>query len=454
MKGELLLYLRGGRLYGLWRGKEFQAPLAALPHFPRVKATLMVEEELIWYRLLSLPYSPHLDLRRLGEHELRTSLEDVQAYVTSGREVGRRSGREGEVLYCLLTAVPRAKVREWFDVLQRQGVFLERIISPLDLFIEKGRQWAEGRSCCLLLIEGQAVLILLFADGEFVFWRGFELATSTEDPRVADELAMELRRSALYLQQEYKVWAEMARVVAPPTWLDASRAEEVGGKSGLRVELQPLPNRASPWLAMMEASQDLIPGLPSLLPADLKVAGLLRRRRAAVALGSLLLSLLMILWAGLKVLEYRNLRPLAAQSERVLRMWEPLLKKKRERLAELEELKASTKGLFRFLAGRSHVRWPLEALGYLLPPAVYLEDLQWYGPQGERRLRLEAKVEVEDLQRRQELFERCVEVLKVAPFVQRLQSDPSGLLGEGRFTLELTLKEIEGGGLAGGPSGP
>ncbi len=454
MRGELLLYLSGGRFYGLWRGREFQAPLAAFPHFPRVKATLMVEDDLIWYRLLSLPYSPHLDLKKLREHELRTSLEGVEAYVTSGREVGRRPGREGEVLHYLLAAVPRAKVQEWFGALQRQGVFLERVISPLDLFIEKGREWAEGRSCCLLLIEGRSVIILLFAQGEFVFWRGFELATPTEDPRVADELAMELRRSALYLQQEYKVRAEMARVVAPPAWLDASRAQEVGAKSGLRVELQPLPKRASPWLAVMEASQDLIPKLLSLLPRDLKVAGLLRRRRAAVALISLLLSLLMISWAGLKALEYRNLKPLAGQSERILRMWEPLLEKKRERLAELEELKASTKGLFRFLEGRSHLRWPLEALGYLLPPAVFLEDLQWYGPQGQRRLRLDARVEVEDFKERQELFEGLVKDLEAAPFVQELQADPSGLLGEGKFTLELKLKEIEDGVLAGGPSGP
>lgn len=437
---EVLLYLRDGVLWGLDGDREVEAPLEEFPLMRR-RAVLMMEDEGLWYKVLTLPPSPHLDLKRLTEHEARESLERPEDYVLRGRVVGER---EGAAVY-LIVALKRERIAEVMDALEAKGIHVSKVISPLDLFLERGKGWVEGRSCCLLLIDGQEVTILLYAKGEFVFWREFKLATPVEDPQVADELATELRRSALYLLQEYKVRAEVGIVVSPPRWLTEEVAADVAAKSGLRVERVPLAERSSPWLALMEEARDLIPRLPSLIPMDVRVASFLGRRRVAVTLLALLLSVFSLSWAGLKALEYRALEGVLEQSRRVIEMWQPILEKRRERLEELQRLKASREGLFRMLKERSAVRFPLEALGYLVPRGAFLKKVVWRRDQGGEQMELEIEVEHEDLERRYTLYQRLIDDLRGAPFVEEVRPEPSKLLTEGVFSLTVVLKEIGDG---------
>lgn len=436
---ELLLYLKGRTLYGLKDGREVAAPLEDFPE--RGRAVLLLDKDDLWHSVVTLPSSPHLKVGKVLEHEAEGALGGLKDQVLRWRKVG---SRQGEDIY-LLMALPRQRALELAEALGERGVYPRRALSPLDLLVELGKGWAGRRNCCVLLLDGQEVTLLLYTGGEFVFWRDFSLATPVEDPQVADELATELRRSSLYLLQQYKVRAEAAVVTAPPKWLTHEGAREISAKSGVEVELQPLPKRASPWLALMEEGWQLLEGLRCLLPAEVKATLVLHRRQLAVALASLLVAIALLCWAGLRYLEYQALKEVLEHSRQVIRLWEPLLEKRKKRLEELKSLRAEREELFEMLRQRSLARLPLEALGYLVPEGAHLQRAAWQR-QGEKEvLVLEVRVEPEGLERRYLLYQKVVQRLKEAPFVEEVRSDTLRLLKEGAFALTVVLKGVDRG---------
>jgi len=461
---RVYLHWEGEWIHGLrWDGEKFTTRLLALPRMRR-KALLLFDDSLLQYKLVELPFSPRLNFKKILRAEGPSIVEEPSAYYFTGRVLGKMRKREGERITYLICAVPRREVEGILELLHDRGVKVEKVISPLDLLIERGRDWAAEGNGCLVLIDQKKVYILFFREGNFVFYRTFTLTSEVEGPDVGEELAMELRRSSLYLQQEFKVGGEWAKVVIPPRWFTQELAEEVTAKGGLRVELLHPPSDQPPWLQLMAESDGAAGRLLSLAPPDVKVLDFAKRHYAAITLIAFGFALLTSSWAMIKHWEYREERAFLRKKEEILRQWEPILQKKEESYRKLQALKEEAQKVSRHLQERSLIYLPMETFAYITPRGIHLKEINWEraSPSPREKGRFEARgrrpvkeglppipflkvVAVADpkgMEARYDLFQRFISDLKEAPFVEEIDVDDSSLLQDGTFEVTVRLRKI------------
>ncbi|MBW2039791.1 MAG: hypothetical protein JRI46_09370 [Deltaproteobacteria bacterium] len=459
-----LLYLKAGKVYGLvFAGSKFlqriESSLEDLPYLgPRGNGYLLLADEDVQYNVISLPSSAKIQLQRVMMHEAEgLAGQPASQIIYKWRLVGK--GKDED--FYLLAVISRDLGSSLLSTFKNKGLRLQRIITPLDLLIERGRDVEKRGGGCHIFFEGKKVYVLFFQEGSFLFYRIFELALPPGKEGLAEELVLEIKRSMFYLQQKYKIPCEWMQAISSPPWLDEKLGKRI--EEEVRVSLEVVPLAVSLWpekgpLDLLAEGIKAVPSLLSLIPKEVELGRKLGKVSPPLSLFLTLMIILSLVWVWGVWSKVKEEMGILAAKRAVLESMEGLLQQRKGRLEELKRLKRDTQEVSSYLQKRSLIYLPLGSFPYLIPSDIHLESLRWIstratGKQGRSKeknpeiptsqtLQLIGRVDGQGWEERYKAFWRFVEALKGAPFVQKVDFETVDLLKKGLFVLRLELKGI------------
>lgn len=459
-----LLYLKEGKVYGLaFADNKFlsriEASLEELPYLgPDGEGYLLLADEEVQYNVVSLPSSAKIQLRRVMMHEAEgMSATPASELIYRWRMVGSGDGED----FYLLAVIPGELGSTLLSSFQNKGLRLQKVMTFLDLLIERGRDVKGRGGGCQIFFEGEKIYILFFRDGSFLFHRIFELALSLGEERFGQELVLELKRSVFYLQQKHKIPVEWIQAISPPDWLDENLKKRIEKElkaplevvHGVLAELGPLD--------ILAEGIKVVPRLLSFIPEEVELGRRLERISPALSLFLAFLLICGLVWVWWTWSKVRDEEAALVARKAALEQVEDLLQQRQGHLEELKRLRKEAQDVFSYLQKRSLIHLPLESLPYLIPPEIHLESLRWISksanaqqgkykgrnsePFPRQTLQLTGRVDGQRWEQRYKAFWQLVEALRKAPFVQRVDFEAVELLKKGLFALRLELKGIKAG---------
>lgn len=467
-----VLYLKGARLIGgEWRSGKLRKTVdtsleeLSLPSGFRGRALLLDGGEDLQHQVVSIPERGKTSLRKVMAHEIETVMDAAPGELAyDWRVIGKQVDEGTTQAFYLLAGHKREVIASLVERLAEIGVKVTKVISSLDLMIEKGRVLHGKGGSALMVFEEPMVHFLFFRDGVYGFQRSFEL----REEGFQRDFLLEIQRSFFYTKQKFKIPIERVTVLLAPPWLQEEITAQLQETLGFPVDfLSPtLEECDSPELHLLNVlirETAAVPSFLNLLPTELKRE--LRTTKLCWLVGSAALIMLGLAvgwtidtrdslqedWARLSVRE-KELKGVEARVESE--------RDKIERFHQLEEEAAAVKAR---LAQKKSPHLYLEALPFVVPPQVHLDSITWGErtsemavqpstdpselgyPAGPTRIRIKGEVDTYSSEERYARFSELVENLKAAPFTEKVEYSSNELLPAGLFELELQVKEIRAG---------
>ncbi len=467
MKGKHLLFLEEKEIFFWHNGEKATFPLETfVQNPPKGKAELLIADERVQKKIVTLPVGKKLKLHQVMEYE---ALELVEAanpeelrseFIFNWRLLGEEEGQK----FFLLLVLPREEIIPFLETCRPKGLEIENIICSLDLLIKIGEKYSQREEEFFLFAHKTTVYLIAFKHKKYIFHRKFEL-TQTEESGLREEFLLELKRSIFYAKQKYKLTPDTLTVLFLPSFL-AKALKETEIELGLKevkflerekpaeLEAQQIPPFFNFWLAYYHLTSELI----SLLPPEILLEKRLKNWALVTAGIGLLFFLLSFFYVFKYAQEYETqIDHLSTTLNQTIKLKKQLILNRSE-LAHLHVIQRQVKLLKPLLERRHFSYIYLEALPYLLPSKVHLERLCWeVGTStavqlshqkttlpSQKRLIIEGKVEVKDPQRRNQVFQSFIDNLKNCPLIVNIPQEKTNLLfKQGLFRLTLDLREIK-----------
>ena len=150
----------------------------------------------------------------------------------------------------LLSCHRRDELTTLVQQLTAEGLRVKRIVSTLDLLIERGRSLHAQEGSGLMVFEEPLVHFLFFRNGSYGFERTFEL----REEGFEKDFLLEIQRSFFYTKQKFKVPIERVGILMAPEWLRGDMAGEL--QESLEVPIEFLtPNRSDCTIPRWRSAQ-------------------------------------------------------------------------------------------------------------------------------------------------------------------------------------------------------
>lgn len=469
-KKKYLLCLKGTNLIGveLHKGKPrkvIDTSLDALSVDSDVAgdAVLLLDNEDVQHQIISVPARGKLSLKQMMAHEVKTLMEHPSSEIVyDWRKIG--SGAEEGIprtLY-LLAVYHRPEIIPLLEKVELLGLKLTKVVSSLDLLIEKGSCLPGKGGSGLMVFEAPFVHFLFFQNGAYGFQRSFEL----REEGFQKDFLLEIQRSFFYTKQKFKIPIERVGVLLAPQWLQGDMHAQLQETLGVPVDLlsPKLTDCAFPELKLLNimiSEASLLPSLLTLLPAEITREMNTRKAAWAVTFGEAVLLSLALLWTynthqSLK----RDIHLYGMQASQMASV-EARVESERDRIKRFKKLQEENALVKNHLSRTKFLRLYLETLPFLVPEQVHLESIHWGSslsespvkptahpsslgrPAGANLMVIRGKVDARSADEKYARFFEFLDRLKSAPFVAMTEHQSEDLLTDGRFQLSVQVKEIQ-----------
>lgn len=468
-KKKYLLYLKGSHLVGVeWEKgvlrKVLDTSLDELFLGQEIagEATLLLDREGLRHHIVSVPERGKISLKKMMAYEVESLMGySPSELVYDWRMIG--SSIEDGVPHSvyLLAAYPRPMIVSLLEDFSHQGIKVTKIISTLDLFIEKGKSLHTKGGSGLMVFEEPLVHFLFFRDGIYGFHRTFEL----RGDGFAKDLLLEIQRSFFYAKQKFKIPIEKMSILLAPEWLQGEVFTQL--KETLSVPVDALSPKLSDCsfpeiklLNIMTHELSLLPSLLNLLPTELMQAMEVRKISWAITFTEVVLLCLALLWT------YYNRESLERDlwfspvQEKQLQSVQARLEEQGENIALFKKLEEETSIVKNHLTKKRYLHLCLESFLFLVPENVHLESIGWGSSSSERPvttppspsnvsqakganlITLNGKVDASSSDQRYSLFFQFANNLKDSPFVEKIEYQSEDLFTQGLFEITVNLKDI------------
>lgn len=469
LRKQYFLYLKGSHLLGVeLQGREprkvLDTSLEELHIEPEVtgEATLLLDREGLQHQIVTIPARGRFPLKKTMAHEVESLMDcSPSELIYDWRGLGNTAEEEiPEALY-LLAAYRRPELLSLLEEFSLQGIRVTRIISALDLIIEKGRALHTIGGSALMLFEEPLVHFIFFRDGIYGFQRTFELRGEA----FAKDLLLEIQRSFFYTKQKFKVPIEKVSILLAPDWLQGDLSAQLEATLGVPVDfLSPrLGDCSFPDLKLLNVlihDVKLASSLLDLLPKEISRTIETRRLAWAITFTESVLLCLALLWA------YNNRESLKRDvlfseiQARQLRSVQTRIEGEHDTIARYRRVEEETNMVNNYLTRKKNLHHYFESLPFLIPENVHLESVVWGTKPSELRgtvspgptataatdapnvLIISGKVDSVSLDQRYSLFFQFLNNLEASPFVQRVNYDSEEVIAQGTFEITVHLKEV------------
>jgi len=302
---KYFLYLKGSNLIGVeWQKgnlrKVLDTSLDNLPFETELagEATMLFDKESLQHQVMSVPSRGKLSLKKMAAHEVENLMGCSSSdLVYDWRIIGRGTEEGVPQTLFLLAAHHQPEISSLLHNLNRLGLKVSKIISSLDLLIEKGRTLQIKGGSGLMVFEEPLVHFLFFRDGTYGFQRSFEL----REEGFQKEFLLEIQRSFFYTKQKFKIPIERVSVLLAPEWLQGALANQLQETLGVPVDFLP-PNLGDcefpeiKLLNILITELNLLPSLLNLVPAEIIREMETRKFSWAITFTEIVLLSLALLW--------------------------------------------------------------------------------------------------------------------------------------------------------------
>ena len=469
VKKKYFLYLKDSNLIGVeWQNgnlrKVIDTTVDDLSFGSEVdgEAILLLNKESLQHQIISVPTKGKVSLKKIMAHEVESLMGCPPSELIFDWRVIGSSSEEGvpQTLY-LLAAHRQSEIIPTIQNLRRLGFKLTKIISFLDLLIEKGKALQVKGGSGLMIFEEPLVHFLFFRDGVYGFQRSFEL----REEGFQKDFLLEIQRSFFYTKQKFKTPIEKVSVILSPEWLQNDLADQLQETLGVPIDfLSPhLKDCEFPEIKLLNIlinEQNLISPLLNLMPPEIIREMETQKLAWAVTLTEVVLLCLVLLWTYnnkgfLKNdTHYYNIR------EKQLKLLETNLINKKEKIERLKKLEEETKLVKEYLKQKKYLHLYLKSLSFLVPEKIHLESISW-GNNSDQPIKattppsslgqsengniitLIGKVDSPLPDEKYSLFFKFLGNLESSPFVEKVNYHSEDLLTQGLFQIDIYLKEIQ-----------
>ena len=467
---KYFLYLKNSRLIGIeCRGESVRKvmdttldnPIATVP--VSGEATLLINREELAHHIISLPTQGKLSVEKTLAHELESLTEQPQnTFVYDWRSIGTDEKEDVPQTNYLLSCHRRDELSCLVEDLAIEGLRVRKIVSTLDLLIERGRALHVQAGSGLMVFEEPLVHFLFFRNGSYGFERTFEL----REEGFEKDFLLEIQRSFFYTKQKFKIPIERVGIIMAPEWLHGDMAGEL--QNSLEVPIEFLaPNRSDCTIPDGDLLNVLVhdPGITShlnnLLPRELVRQEETRRLAWALGITEGVLLCLALLWSY-NAAEFQK-NDAALYSARVdhLQSLKSSVEQQQSPIERQKQIGRETKQVKAFLQQKTALYAYLKSLPYFVPDHIHLDSITWGNTASERRtgtvvaaphesadfenmlITLSGQVTTDSTDVRYAQFFNLLDNLNKAPFIDRIDYESEDLLAEGLFTIDLHVKKIE-----------
>jgi|WetSurMetagenome_2_1015567.scaffolds.fasta_scaffold06999_6 hypothetical protein len=473
-KKKYFLYLNGSTLVGVeWReGKPHKVIETSIDNlflkqkFSKGEATLLLNREDVKYQTIPVAVRGKASLKKIAAHEAESLMGlPPTDLVYDWRGIGEISEEGGihQALYLLATQ-QRAEIFSLLQKLSLLGLTVTKVISYLDLLIEKGRRLQTRGGSGLMIFEEPFVHFLFFRDGTYGFHRTFELIGEG----FQKDLILEIQRSFFYTKQKFKIPIEKVHVLLAPEWFEGNTAAKLQEALGIAIVSIP-PDFSEcefPEMKLLNLvinEPNLLPSLLNLLPAENQREIETKRFAWAVSFTEIVLLILALFWTFNLREAHKESSSLLNAQEKKLQSVQVLLQKEQGNVLRLEQMKKEIGIVKEYLKQKKTLYLYLESLPLLIPENVYLQSVNWgtttssgqtipptttapqnpLSPAGENNiLTLNGKVDSVSPDERYSLFSKFLNNLKSSPFVEKVVFQTDTLLSDGLFQINVYIKRI------------
>ncbi len=463
--GAYLLYWQGDTVFvGSERKVEAKSLNALLESPPRGKGYLLVSEENIKSKVVSIPQTKGINVARVMQHEAlelvqEDDLESLrQNYIFNWRLLWEEKRGQTTEREFILFVAPRSSIESFLSAIKTKGLKVEDVFVNIDLLIRIGENYAIHKEDFVIYFYQNKIYFFAYKDKKYVFHRELKLTTLSAGSDASkselqesvglEELYMEIKRSIFYAKQKFKLEGRHLTLFSDSQAVYRFLKER---KEDLNFNLieTPLEREGekdrclilSLWLKYHSFN------LASLLPPEFSLEKCLKRM-SYIGIGIALITFGLSLGTILKytsdynkklaqlntILYQENIvkkRLLKYPRDQILKAKQMILK---PRLPEVQRMSVPSSNINNCLVSA------LDALPYLVPSEILLRTLDLKTSPTSDILSIEGKILVNGPQRRSEVLQRFISNLKHCILIDQIKEvERDSLFDRGTFRLRLTL---------------
>ncbi|MBN2468267.1 MAG: hypothetical protein JXD19_08960 [Deltaproteobacteria bacterium] len=427
------------------------------------EATLLINREDLQHHIMPVPKRGKISVRKMIDHEVElfTGSSPSEA-LYDWRIIGSGQEEGAEQTIYLIASQPRLQTVSLLETFAHWGLKVTKIVSSLDLLIEKGRKLQQQGGSGLMVFEEPMVHFLFFKDGTYGFQRSFEL----RGEGFQKDLLLEIQRSFFYTKQKFKITIEKVGVLLAPEWLQGEMAAQLEATLGVPVEfLSPtIKDCRLPEIHLLNIilyEPILLPPLLNLLPAEMIREVESRKLGWALTLTEAVILGLMLLWVyNAREFQKSDFHFHTIRNQQ-LQSIQAQLESQHDKIERLRKTVEETATVQDHLKEKKYLHLYLKALPLFIPQNVHVESIAWgAGASEESRgtvsahptdfggspndsvIMLTGQVTTPSSDEKYADFFQFVDNLESAPFVEKVDYQSEELLTKGLFTTTIFIKNI------------